>query len=120
MIIKRNSTQLDVMEVGVNTCYSYYVNILMSANPQGMVGECQSGVGRGICVLDGVVIVKAEGAVVAVNLGCPIVTMGNLLHSCVEVRETIELSFGFIGFPKIQSSSRSMFGFARNWQKSNM
>ena len=31
-----------------------------------------------------------------VNLGRPIVTNGTLLHSCVEVHELIELSFGVV------------------------
>jgi len=31
-----------------------------------------------------------------VNLGTPIVTNGNLLHSCVKVRESTELSFGVV------------------------
>ena len=35
-----------------------------------------SGVGRGMGVLDGVVIVEGEGAVLRVNLGRPIVTNG--------------------------------------------
>jgi len=55
-----------------------------------------SGVGRGIGVLDGVVIIRAEGAVLGVNVGRPIVTSGPLLHSCVEVHEPIELSFGMV------------------------
>jgi len=38
--------------------------------PFGMV----SGVGRGMGALDGVVTVEGEGAVLAVNFGCPIVT----------------------------------------------
>jgi len=45
-----------------------------------------SGVSRWMGVLDGVVI--TEGAILGVNLGHPA-----LLHSCVEVREPIELSF---------------------------
>jgi len=35
------------------------------------------GVGRGMGVLDGVVIVKGKGTVLGVNLGCPIVTIGD-------------------------------------------
>jgi len=35
-------------------------------------------------------------AVLGVNLVRPIVTNGTLLHSCVEVRERIELSFGVV------------------------
>ena len=31
-----------------------------------------------------------------VNLGCPIVANGDLMRSCVEVREPIELSFGVV------------------------
>ena len=42
--------------------------------PFGMV----SGVGRGMGVLDSVVIVEVEGAVLGVNLGRPIVTDGDL------------------------------------------
>jgi len=40
--------------------------------PFGMV----SGVGRGMGVLDGMVIVEGEGAVLGMNLGRPIVTSG--------------------------------------------
>ena len=36
-----------------------------------------SGVGREMSVLDGVVIVEGEGAVLGVNLGRPIVTNGD-------------------------------------------
>jgi len=43
--------------------------------PFGMV----SGVGRGMGVLDGVVIVKKEGAVLRVNVGRPIVTNGDFV-----------------------------------------
>jgi len=53
-----------------------------------------NGVSRGMGVLHGVVIVEGKEAVLGVNLGHPIVTSGTLLHSCVEVREPIELSFG--------------------------
>jgi len=38
-----------------------------------------SGVGRGMCVLDGVEIVEGEGAVLGVNAGHPIVTDGNFV-----------------------------------------
>jgi len=44
----------------------------------------------------GVVVVEEEGTVLGVNLGNPIVTKGILLHSCVEVHEPIELSFGMV------------------------
>jgi len=44
-----------------------------------------SGVSRGIRVLDGVVIVEGEGAV-----------LGNFLRSCAKVHEPIELSFGMV------------------------
>ena len=37
-----------------------------------------SGVSQGIDVLDGVMIVDGEGAVLRVNVGCPIVTSGIL------------------------------------------
>jgi len=43
-----------------------------------------------------VVIAKGDGKVLGVNLGRPIVTNGNLLRSCVEVRAAIELSFGAV------------------------
>jgi len=43
--------------------------------PFGMV----SGVGRGMGVLDGVVIVEGEGTVLGVNLGRPIVTNGDVV-----------------------------------------
>ena len=41
-----------------------------------------SGVGRGMGLLDWVVIVEGDGAVLEVNVGRPIVTMGTFLHSC--------------------------------------
>jgi len=50
-------------------------------------------VGRGMGVLDGVVIIEGRGSF-GMNLGRPIVTNKDLLHSCAEVREPIELSFG--------------------------
>jgi len=43
--------------------------------PFGMV----SGVGQGTGVLDGVVIIQGEGAVLEVNLGCPIITNGDFV-----------------------------------------
>jgi len=54
------------------------------------------GVGRGMGVLDGVIIVEWEGAILEVNVGRPIVTNGTLLRRCVEVRRAIELSFGVV------------------------
>ena len=39
--------------------------------------EVVSGVGRGMGVLDGVMIVEGKGAVLKVNLGRPIVTNGD-------------------------------------------
>ena len=45
-----------------------------------------------------VVIIKGKGAVLWLNLGRPIVTKGPLLHSCVEVFELIELSFGVVNW----------------------
>ena len=44
----------------------------------------------------GVVIIEGEGAVLRVNVGRPIVTNGDLLRHCVEVRTAIELSFGMV------------------------
>ena len=41
-----------------------------------MPSGVSSGVGRGMGVIDGVVIVEEEGAVLGVNLGRPIVTNG--------------------------------------------
>jgi len=38
-----------------------------------------SGIGRGMSVLDGVVIVEGEGAVLEVNLGHPILTNGDFV-----------------------------------------
>jgi len=38
-----------------------------------------SGVGQGTGVLDGVVIIQGEGAVLEVNLGCPIITNGDFV-----------------------------------------
>jgi len=55
--------------------------------PFGMV----SGVGRGMGVLNGVVIV--EGSFV-VNLGRPIVTYGTLLYSCVRVTCSSQITLG--------------------------
>ena len=43
--------------------------------PFGMV----SGIGRGIGVLNGVMIVKEEGTVLGLNLGRPIVTSGDFV-----------------------------------------
>jgi len=61
--------------------------------PFGMV----SGVGRGMGVLDGVVIVEGKGAaLLVVNCGRLIVTNGELLRSRAKVREPIELSFGVV------------------------
>jgi len=51
-----------------------------------------SGVGRGMGVLDGLVIVEGERADFGVNLGRPIVTNG----AFEEMREPIELSFGVV------------------------
>jgi len=44
----------------------------------------------------GVVIVKKDEAALEVNLGHPIVPMGNLWHSYVVVREPIEQLFGMV------------------------
>ena len=38
-----------------------------------------SGISRGMGVLDRVVIVKGKGAVLGVNVGCPIVTNGHFV-----------------------------------------
>jgi len=38
-----------------------------------------SGVGRGMDVLDGMVIVEGEGAVLGMNLGRPIITNGDFV-----------------------------------------
>jgi len=44
-----------------------------------------------------VAIVEGEGAVLGVNFGRHIVTnIGTLLHSCAEVPEPIQLSFGVV------------------------
>jgi len=43
--------------------------------PYGMM----SGIGRGMAVLDGLVIVEGEGAVFGVNLGHPIVINGDFV-----------------------------------------
>ena len=60
--------------------------------PFGMV----SGVGRGMGVLDGVVIVKGEGAVFGVNLGRPIVTNGKIC--CVVVQKCVQRSSYCLGW----------------------
>jgi len=39
-----------------------------------------SGVGRGMGVLDGVEIIKREGAIFVVNVGHPIVTSGDFVE----------------------------------------
>ena len=39
----------------------------------------ESGIGRGMGVLDGVKIVEGEGAVLGVNVGHPIVTNGDFV-----------------------------------------
>jgi len=47
----------------------------------------------------GVAISREEGATLEVNLGCPIVTNGDVGYlwlSCVIVHEPIELSFGVV------------------------
>jgi len=54
-----------------------------------------SGVGRGMGVLHRGGYRRREGTVLGVNLGRPVVTNEPLLHSCVEVREPIEPSFGW-------------------------
>jgi len=54
-----------------------------------------SGVGRGMGVLDGVVIDEGKGQFGG-EFGRPIVTNGMLLRSCAEVREPIQLSFGMV------------------------
>jgi len=41
--------------------------------------EMESGVGRGMSVLDGVEIVEEKGAVLGVNVGHPIVTNGDFV-----------------------------------------
>jgi len=64
--------------------------------PFGMV----SGVSRGMGVLDGLVIVEGERAVLGVNLGHHIVTNWDFVayhtDSCVEVREPIKVWFGVV------------------------
>ena len=43
----------------------------------------------------GVLIVEGKGAVVGVNLGCPIVTSGDLLlHSCARVTTSSQTTLG--------------------------
>jgi len=85
--------------------------------PFGMV----SGIDRGMGVLDGVGDRRREWAVLGVNLGRPFVTNGILLHSCVEVREPIELSFGVVSVvgpgagvsDGSRRATRGMRGFGR-------
>jgi len=60
--------------------------------PFGMV----SGVDRRMGVLDGAGYRRRGKGSFGVNLGRPIVNNGTLLHSCAEVREPIELSFGVV------------------------
>jgi len=55
-----------------------------------------SRVGRGMGVLDRVEIVKGEGAVLGVNEVHPVVTKGNLLHSCAKVHQSMEVLFGVV------------------------
>jgi len=43
-----------------------------------------------------VIVELGEGAVWGVNLRRPIITNGDLLRRCVEVRTVIELSFGVV------------------------
>jgi len=86
--------------------------------PFGMV----SVVGRGMGVLDGVVIVEGEGAVFRLNLGCHIVTMGPLLRSCAEVRAAIELSFVMVsgvtaGIHVLDGGPRASMGRGGFWDR---
>jgi len=60
--------------------------------PFGMV----SGVGQRMGVLDAGGDNEVEGAVLGLNLGVPLKPVRTLLHSCVEVHEPIELSFGVV------------------------
>jgi len=60
--------------------------------PFGMV----SMVGRGIGVMDGVVIVRGEGTVFGVNLGRPIVTNGDFVVQLCESDELFPNYFGRI------------------------
>jgi len=55
-----------------------------------------SGVGLGMGVLNFGGDRRRGRAVLGVNLGRPIVTMGTLLHRCVEVRTVIKLLFGVV------------------------
>jgi len=60
-----------------------------------------------------VVIIEGEETVLGVNVGHPIVTNGPLLHSCVEVREPIELSFGLVN----GWAQAFMYGMGSMWLK---
>ena len=51
-----------------------------------------SGFGRAMGVLDGVVIVEGEEAVLGVNLGRP--TMGTLLRSCARATHSSQIILG--------------------------
>ena len=53
-----------------------------------------SGVGQRLGVLDGVVIVEGEGAVLGMNLGHPIVTNGTFFHSCARATCSSHISLG--------------------------
>jgi len=53
-----------------------------------------SGIGRGMGVLDGVVIVEGEGAVLVVNLGRHIVTNGDFVEYVRERRAFLKLLWG--------------------------
>jgi len=53
-----------------------------------------SGVGRGMCVLDGVVLVEGEGAVLRLNLGRPIVTNGDFVAYLCESDALFPITLG--------------------------
>ena len=53
--------------------------------------EMVNGVSRGMGVLDGGSNLQREGAVLGVNLGCPIVTNGTLLCCCMRVMHSSRL-----------------------------
>ena len=67
--------------------FVHWLSSLYVTNPDAVwVVSTVNGVGRGMGVLDGVVIVVAKGAVLGVNLGRPVVPIGTFFLSCARAK----------------------------------
>jgi len=64
--------------VGLSASLSVW-KVYCGKTAEWMPFEMVSGVGRGMGVVNGVVIIEGEGAVLGVNLGCLMVTNGDLV-----------------------------------------